>query len=114
MSDKSPNEIIDGLSGILLSLVEFNLRHDSCIDDIDSIMSNLYVEETRVHNEDTGNIDEDDEDYMPDAPFYSLINYVEDKEQYINDLKNAIRLRVLSENNHDHDTVISKIIDLRN
>jgi hypothetical protein len=89
MSDKkTPKERMDDFSTMLFLLLKNEFIHETRFQEIDSIMATIYSKEAEEWAIDEELIEE--EEGYPDPDFYTLFSYVEDEEQFVEDLKNTI------------------------
>ncbi len=112
--EKTPLELVNELADMLINMEEKGLIHENHTLQIEEIMATIYEKENLKCNEVNGQFDPDDEEYCPTNPPYMLIDYVENKEQFAKDYKNAVNQTIHS-NNYltDIQAAAQKIIDQR-
>ncbi len=94
--DKTPLEIVNELADMLINMEEKGLIHENHTLHIEELMSTIYEKENQECNKACGQIDPDDDEYCPTNLPYILIEYVENKEQFAEDYKNAINQTIHS------------------
>ncbi len=113
--DKTPLELVNELADMLINMEEKGLIHESRIIQVEEVMAAIYPKENREYNKANGQVDPNDEEYCPTNPPYTLIDYVENKEQFAEDYKNAINLCVNSNQYFsDIEVAAEMVIDQRN
>ena len=112
--NKTHAEVAQELSDNLNKMHESRMINESVLSQIDEIINAIYKEENKKFNEDNDQCDPDNPDYCPDAPLYLLIDYVQDKDQYIKDFRNAIHISLHSDRYiSDIEEAVEKVIHLR-
>lgn len=90
MSKKSAETKVNELNEALIKINENEVLNENLIDEINELMAILYSDFTRMCNKSLGEVDPNDLSYNPDPPAYELIKFVDDKDQFLEDYKNAI------------------------
>jgi Cft2 family RNA processing exonuclease len=110
----SPQTNIEKLQELLMLLNDYGFAHEDKLNDIEYLMSRIYADENRAVLIREGTIDEDDDEVNFSAPVYELYDMSEDKEQFVQDYRNAIAEIVWAESYRtDYDELVNQIIAMR-
>ncbi len=113
-NDKSNAEIVEELSDSLYKMYENRIIHESILDQVETLLNMIYKEENKEYNIDNGLIDSNNPDYCPTTPPYSLFDYVENEDQFIEDYRNIINMSVRSDSYiSNYEDAVNQIIKLR-
>jgi hypothetical protein len=113
-TNKSPSEQVEELSDKLNGMYESRMIHESILDQVEILINMLYKEENKEYNSDNGEVDPNDPSYCPSTPAYSLIDYVKDQRQFVEDYRNIINLSINSDRYiTDFNSAIQEVIKLR-
>jgi hypothetical protein len=110
----SPSEDAQKLSEIIDGLLQFGMIHESIIDEISSVLCNIYANELHQLLIEEGAITEDEEldlEIHSAGPIY-LMTFVDDKRQFVEDYRNTILVMLWPES-FDTADVANQVISLR-
>ncbi len=111
----SPDTNMEKLQELLTLLNDYGYAHEDKLNDIEYLMSKVYAAENRAVLLRDGTIDEDDTETNFSAPVFELFDMAEDKEQFVQDYRNAIAEIVWAESyTTDYDELVNQIIEMRN
>ena len=113
-NNKTPVEIVNELSEMVLEMEQKGMLHENHWIQIEEMMAAIYKEENLACNLANDLMDPEDDEYCPTNSPYMLIEYVENKEQFAQDFKNVVHQTIHSDRYiSDFDNAIEDIIAQR-
>ena len=112
--EKTPAEIVNQLSDMLIKMHEQGLIREDTLDEVDEVMATIYYKANKACSEDDGDGIPEDDDYGLTKPAYRIFEYAENKEQFAEDYKNAVQKSLHSDRYiFNFDEAAEEIISLR-
>ena len=109
-----PNENLEKLDQLITLLSDYALLHDQEYGEIESLLSDVYPAESYEINVEDGNIEEGDTfDFLPAPNIYSLYGKVKNKEQFIQDYRNAIHMIGWKNSSLYDKNLVDELIEMR-
>ena len=115
------DEKFQKIEAILAELLNLELIHEQRLSEIESVMAQLYPKESHEWHVEQGNLDDDmdeeDEADLPGPPIFEIYRLVKEKQQFVDDYKEAFQFCILGTNfslSGSVDEIIETIIENRN
>lgn len=110
----STDKNIEKLQELLRLLNTYGYAHEEKIEEIELVMSKIYMDETRQVLIRDGAIEGDDDETSFSVPVLELLDLAEDKEQLVQDYRNVIAEIIWAESyDYDCDEVADIVIEMR-
>lgn len=109
-----PNENLRKLDELITLMTDYGLLHEQKYGEIECLLSAAYPQESYEINLEEGNIDEGDtSEFLPAPNIFNLYEKVKNKEQFIQDYRNAISIIGWSDVSLNNPDLLDTLVEMR-